>query len=246
MLPLTLVLVVLIILFVALRIVLGRRKLTIRQFMTIYASVIVGAMLVYLGVTGRLNWLFALLGVVLPFLARILPWISRSLGLASLYRRLRTSTGLGGAAQPATGQQSTLDTRFFAMTLDHDSGAMNGLVLQGQFTGQQLSQLDLRQLQQLFSECRSDTDSINVLTAYLDRHYPDWQTQFSDSQPSTNSPEMDEARAYEILGLQPGATRDMVIDAHRRLMQKFHPDRGGPNYLAAQINLAKDLLLERL
>jgi DnaJ family protein C protein 19 len=47
----------------------------------------------------------------------------------------------------------------------------------------------------------------------------------------------------EILGLNPGHTKDDVIKAHRRMMQKMHPDRGGSDYLAAQINKAKDTLL---
>ncbi len=57
---------------------------------------------------------------------------------------------------------------------------------------------------------------------------------------------MSETEALEILGLQKGATRDDVVQAHRRLMQKMHPDRGGSDYLARKINLARDFLLERL
>ena len=52
--------------------------------------------------------------------------------------------------------------------------------------------------------------------------------------------------AYRVLGLAPGACKEDVIDAHKRLIQKLHPDHGGNDYLAAQINQAKDLILEHL
>ena len=57
--------------------------------------------------------------------------------------------------------------------------------------------------------------------------------------PSDMSKEM----AAEILGLPVEANADEIRLAHKRLMQKIHPDRGGSEALAKQINQAKDVLI---
>ena len=54
---------------------------------------------------------------------------------------------------------------------------------------------------------------------------------------------MSHAEAMELFGLTTAADRKQIIQRHRELMQKNHPDRGGSNYLAAKINEAKKVLL---
>ena len=57
---------------------------------------------------------------------------------------------------------------------------------------------------------------------------------------------MDEARALATLGLKKPYTKKEVTSAHKRIMQNLHPDKGGSDLLAAQLNEAKALLLEIL
>ena len=49
--------------------------------------------------------------------------------------------------------------------------------------------------------------------------------------------------AYEVLGLQAGASEEAILQAHRELIKKIHPDQGGSTYLAARVNQARDRLL---
>ena len=57
---------------------------------------------------------------------------------------------------------------------------------------------------------------------------------------------MGRKEAAEVLGVPENASRDEIVKAHRRLMQRVHPDRGGSDFLAAKINQAKDVLLNAL
>jgi hypothetical protein len=63
--------------------------------------------------------------------------------------------------------------------------------------------------------------------------------------PRAGSGGMTRREAYEVLGLQPGATDAEIRAAHHRLMRTAHPDSGGSDWLAARVNMARDVLLGR-
>ena len=68
------------------------------------------------------------------------------------------------------------------------------------------------------------------------------QTHSSNIEPNT---EMTREEAFKVLGIDEDASEEEIIEAHRKLIQKIHPDRGGNDYLAAKINQAKDFLLKK-
>jgi hypothetical protein len=152
----------------------------------------------------------------------------------------------GSRTQRSAGQASRVRTPFLEMELDHDTGRMSGQVLSGNYQGASLETLDRATLIKLLSEI--DDDSRDLLAAYLDRREPGWreatQGDPGGARPSDGG-KMTEREAYQILGLQPGASPEEISRAHRSLIKKLHPDQGGTTYLAARINEAKDVLLRR-
>ncbi len=180
-----------------------------------------------------------LLALLLPVL---IPFLMRS---RAMWHRAKAAAG------PRPGQTSEVTTRFFRMVLHHDSGEMTGEVLEGAFTGRPLDDLDEAELVALWRECRAaDGQSAAVLESYLDRTLGEaWREAAGagpageGAGPGASGETMSREDAYEILGLEPGAGKDEIREAHRRLMQKVHPDHGGSNYLAVKINRAKELLL---
>jgi high-affinity Fe2+/Pb2+ permease len=196
-------------------------------------------------VTGRAHWLTALFAALLPFLRVIFTLLVTNLPL--LRRLLSSARARKASAQPRQGQASTVQSEYIRMTLDHDSGEIGGEVLAGRFAGSQLASLDLDELLELLRECGHDEDSAAMLQAYLDRVHGDtWRERAGTREQhraDTGGDAMSRAEALQVLGLEGDPSEDEIVDAHRRLMQKLHPDRGGSSYLAAKINQAKDTLL---
>jgi hypothetical protein len=60
-----------------------------------------------------------------------------------------------------------------------------------------------------------------------------------------NTTDLSEDEALQILGLKPGASHEEILLAHKKLIQKLHPDRGGNDYLAAKLNAARDILVRK-
>jgi hypothetical protein len=207
-------------------------------------------LLVVLVVSGRLSPILAALAAAVPMVMRLANLLRLFPALQQLLRSLGVlgvPGAAGGMGSLGGGQSSAIQTRFIDMTLDHGSGSMDGTVREGPSLGRRLSDLGLDELLALLSLCRAqDPQSAAVLEAYLDRERGDWRDSYDSPaagpqvRPSTT---MDRAEALRVLGLAEGAGPDEVRAAHRSLMQRFHPDRGGSDYLAAMINEAKRVLM---
>jgi len=146
------------------------------------------------------------------------------------------------------GRRSTVRSADLEMELDHDSGEMDGTILSGSREGTRLSSLSEKELLDFFTEVCSDPDSAALLESYLDRYHSGWQERTSRDDAnrasrSSGSEPMTKEEAYQILGLEPGASREEIHQAYRRLIKGVHPDSGGSPFLTAKINAAKDLLL---
>lgn len=182
-----------------------------------------GALL--LGVlTGRMHWFGAVIAAMLPMLRfgftaamRLLPlWLSR------------------------TGGQASFKTEYLDVRLRVQTGQLSGTVLKGPHAGkiiEQLSADELTELEQYYRE----RDSRSFYLIKFARKGAGFGAQ-QPPPPSFTHPSRDEA--LQILGLSGNPSREEIISAHRRLINKLHPDRGGSDFLAARVNQARDILLD--
>jgi hypothetical protein len=206
------------------------------------------AVLALLVVTGRLNWIVAAGAAALPFLKKGFVLLRYLPMVQGLFGGTAKAANFGGRRNPF----STLETRFLRVSLDITTGNLDGEVLEGAFEGEFLSKMSRDKLLTLLGVCNSeDPRSAALLTAYLDRHHTGWraQTGHGGQREQTHdygqSGNMSPAEARDILGIDADASENDILQAHRRLIHKLHPDRGGSTYLAAKINQAKDCLLKR-
>ena len=199
---------------------------------------------------GNLRWVVgggaALVTVVLILVRRMDIAIFVGAAAFSILRRGRL--GPFSFDTPSQDNISRVRSRYFAMALDHDTGAVEGRVVAGQFSGADLIDLGEADTRSLITEIESDPDSLHLLESWLDANRAGWREYFAETseggQQGDGGVASDpRAEAYDVLGLKPGASDEEIKAAHRELMKAVHPDHGGSSYLAAKINQARDRLL---
>lgn len=184
-------------------------------------------------------------GALLTFLKRgVIGMPLVFLGL-SWWRRTRSMR----PANYSGGQKSTVRSADLEMELDHDTGDIDGRVLTGRLQGTLLSSMDEEELLSLYQEISSDGDSVALLVSFLDRYHSNWRESvdpdsFRKEDTGSGFGNMSRQEAYQILGVEPGASQQEIYQAWRRLIKGVHPDHGGSAFLTAKINAAKDLLMD--
>jgi CysZ protein len=175
-------------------------------------------------------------------------------GATSLWVRALRGDDDAPSPYPPGAYRSRVATRYLLLTIDQLSGAMDGEITAGSLAGRRLSEVPTEELRELMERAaRDDPASAESIEVYLERERgvtverpsPALGFMGRDGRaPDRSVPrpmEAHEARA--VLGVAPGAGADEVRAAHKRLIQRLHPDRGGTDYLAAKVNEAKDTLL---
>ena len=196
-------------------------------------------LLIALVASGRIHWLLVAVAAAVPFgrrLVRFVPLLNQF--FPGWHRRF--TGGRPGARADAGAGYSTTATRDLKMSLHLATGHMDGEVLRGTYRGRFLSELDRSSLLTLLGEL-ADAESERLLTTYLDRTHAGWNTGSRADERARSG--MSRNEALDVLGLAEGVGDQEILQAHRRLIQKLHPDRGGSTYLAATLNEAKRVLL---
>lgn len=187
-------------------------------------------------ITGRMHWLGIVFAALLGFV---------KFGLSTFLRFLPVLK-MVGASQSFN--SPVFKTAHLEARLDLSRGTIEGSVINGPHTGKRLDELGASELEELANHYRDIDKRSYYLIMVIRQRQSDQQQSGAGNGRNTyadaGTPSINEA--LQILGLEGAPTRDEIIKAHRRLIQKLHPDRGGNDYLASRVNLAKDVLLESI
>ena len=190
--------------------------------------------------TGKLHWLGAVaagavgvLRVGLPRLLRLLPMMS-----------------FLGRNQPFG--NPVFNTEYLKIQLDVSTGAVSGQVKKGLFEDSELEALSSGQLDELEAlYAKEHKRSFYLLRVYRQKktgfknQYNDQSNNEKTAQSTSMSGTLSYDEALQILGVENTTKKADIEKAYKRLIQKLHPDRGGNDYLASRINLARDIILAK-
>ena len=197
---------------------------------------IVGALLItviLLAIAGRIHPLGAVFAVLIPLIKVCLNLLIRAFPLiAQIYG--------ANYAKPRS-----LSASIIEIQINFANGNVSGRVLEGDFRGKNLSDFTDNELEQLRQYCQqNDKKSAYLLQLYTAFRFKEqFGKQSENANRNTSSGDLSTAEAAEILGVNDNASEDDVLRAHRQLINKVHPDKGGNNYLASLLNRARDTLL---
>jgi hypothetical protein len=176
-------------------------------------------------VTGRMHWFGAVIAGLLPVL---------KVGLHTLMRVMPLWLN-------STGGNASFKTEHLDVTITVRTGQLSGTVIKGPCAGKTIGELTEDDLQELENYYRERDSKAYYLIRFA-RKGQTFRSQQAPPPPSFDNPGREEA--LQILGLTGNPSRDDIIAAHRRLINKLHPDRGGSDFLAARVNQARDILLK--
>lgn len=152
---------------------------------------------------------------------------------------------------PSVSEERRFRTTLIEAHLHPDGSLRTGRVTAGPAAGAWIDTMPNEAVVGLLRLCRvRDPMGAALLEPYLDRRAPGWRVDAErDRDPGARRPPnpgaMTQEEAYQILGLQRGATTEQIRTAHRSLMKRTHPDQGGSAEGAARVNAARDRLLNR-
>jgi hypothetical protein len=204
-----------------------------KPFLIKYAVYAVIAILLLSVITGRIHWLGAVLAGALGLIKVGASTFFRFLPFLKFFQR----NNVFGDPK--------FKTQYLEVTYFVKTGKMTGKVISGEFSGKDVFDLSSDQLDQLEEQLKNqDARSYYLLRVIRQKQFGGQSSGNDFDSSRISEPSIDEAQ--QILGLSNSYTKKDVDLAYKRLMQKLHPDRGGNDYLASRVNTARDILIKHL